>query len=251
VGRRRGDGGVVAVQQDGGDARVGQQGSGDQVGAGAGQLVVEVPGRQQVGRQDDALGARVAGRGDGVRHGRLGGRPVAGGHRPGPGALQEGGGVLDVGDRPLVAGPRGRHHDGGARVLRVGAGLDEPVQQHGGQSRVRPQRPRRDGALGVGHGARDVDVHVVAAGQQQRHHHGGTALGGQPGHDVDHGRRLDVDERRRRHQTGTELLRGERELGDEPAAGRVARAVGAGDQDGIGHSARVMPPSTAIIVPLR
>src|SRR3712207_2531748 len=46
-----GERGVVAVEQDGGDALVGQQRSGDRVRAGPGELVVEVAGRQQVGGQ--------------------------------------------------------------------------------------------------------------------------------------------------------------------------------------------------------
>ena len=46
-----GEGNVVAVEQDGGDPVVGQQRGGDHVGTGSGELVVEVPGRQQVGRR--------------------------------------------------------------------------------------------------------------------------------------------------------------------------------------------------------
>src|SRR4051794_2205614 len=52
-----GDRGVVAVEQHGGDAVVGQQGSGDGVRAGPAELVVEVTGRQQVGREHHPLGA--------------------------------------------------------------------------------------------------------------------------------------------------------------------------------------------------
>ena len=45
--------------------------------------------------------------------------------------------------------------------------------------------------------------------------------------------------------------RGERQLGDQPAAGGVARAVGAGDEHGRTHNERSRPPSTGIIVPVR
>ena len=79
---------------------------------------MEVPRRQQVGGDDDPLGAAPAGRGDGVGHRRLRGRAVPGGDRPGPRALQQVGGVLDVGDRPAVAGAGRGQHDGGARVAR-------------------------------------------------------------------------------------------------------------------------------------
>ena len=116
------------------------------VGAGAGELVVEVPGRQQVGGDDDPLGAGPAGGGHRVGHRRRRGRAVAGRHRPGPGALQQVGGVLDVGDRAGVAGPGRGEDDGGERVPRVGAGLHQPVVQHLDQPRVGAERPGGDRA---------------------------------------------------------------------------------------------------------
>jgi hypothetical protein len=176
--------------------------------------------------------------------------PIVGG-AAGHGGGGSRGGELDVGHRPHVAGSRRGEDDGGQRVAGIGAGLQQPVVQHLRQARIGPERARGDGRRGVGDRARDVDVHVVPAGQQQRDDDRRTPLGRQPGDDVNDGGRLDVDEGRGGDQPGTLRPGGEGQLGDQPAAGGITGAVGAGDEDRSVHRARVTPPSTAIIVPVR
>ena len=113
---------------------------------------------------------------DGVRHRRCGGRAVAGGHRPGPVALQQSSGVLDIGHRRGSLDPAAASDDGGARITRIGTGLDEPVAQHRRQPRVGAERPGGDRLGVIGHGPGDVDVHVVPARQQQRDHDRGRPV---------------------------------------------------------------------------
>ena len=140
---------------------------GDGVGTRLPDAVVEVPGRQQVGRDDDAAAGREVGpgRGHGGRDARLGTRSVADGH-----------GLLDA-----VGQARGDrlHRQRGGGVRGAGGGEDhgvvggEPgglqaVQEDVDEPRVGPERGRRGGA-GLVHGLGDVDLDVEADREQQRH----------------------------------------------------------------------------------
>ena len=158
----------------------GSRGALDHVGAGLSELVVEVARRQQVGGDHDPLGAAAARGGHGVGHRRLRRRPVAGRHRAGPPALQQGGGVLHVGHRPGIARPRGGQHDRGERVAgSTPAASSRSVSTS--TSRGSGPSGRAATAPGCGrHRTGDVDVHVVTAGQQERDDDGRPPLGGQP-----------------------------------------------------------------------
>ena len=205
------------------------------VGAGPGELVVEVARRQQVGRDDDPLGARPPGGGHRVGHRRRA-RPSRSRSSPGPAQVRcsrsavsstsatargvAGPGRRDA--RPRCSGSRGSAPAATSRSCSTSASRGSGPS---GRAATAPGEPATAPAMSTCTWyPPDSSSGTTTAGRPGR---------GQLGDHVDHRGRLDVDERRRRRQPRPQRPGGERQLGDQPPAGRVAGAVRAGDQDGL------------------
>ena len=160
---------VVASQHELGDRGVWQKGRGDDVGARRSQPVLEVAGREQVGRhRDPATGGRQLG--DGRLDPWLRRRGVHGCHLPADAIGQKERRLLDVGDRSGIRRAGRGEQDG---VVVVQAGIAQPLSEHIDEDGIGTERPRgphvrttridRSG---------DVDVDVEARREQQRDNHG-------------------------------------------------------------------------------
>jgi polyphosphate glucokinase len=205
------------------DGRVWQQRRGDDVRTGLAELVIEEPWRQEVrgDRDSSTVGPQLR---DCPVDPRLGSRGEGRDDRSAEPLSQVGSRPFHVGHRPLVRRPGGRQYE---RVVRRNRGLADTLREHVDQYRVRAQcrgfaYVRPGGRDRVG----DVDVDVVSRREQYRHDDCRSEV---PQH-VGELRPLDVDVRlddgELRPQRGDVFA----ELTDCPSAGRVARAMGTGDE---------------------